>query len=216
MTRKILKMYSSLKRIIFFVTAVILVLGFITSSNFEKRVAINPEELLKNALNSERYISTDDLADRIINQDPSLVLIDVRDSMSFKRYSLTEAMNIPLKEILNEESKIYLNQNRFDVVLFSNDNLYADQAWMLCNRLGYKNLHVLEGGINTWFHTIINPPKPTEEMPDEAFKLYDVRKGASMYFGVEYPKKLIQPKKLLPKKVITVKKKKKMPIEGGC
>lgn len=218
MNRIKLKSLFSIWVMIILAVALVLVLGFIESSTIEKKVEISPEELLKNALNPERYISTDELADRIINQDPSLVLIDVRDSISFKKYSFPGATNIPLKKVLDKVSEDYLDQHRFDVVLYSNDNLYADQAWMLCNRLGYKNLHVLKGGINKWFHTIIKPPLPSEEMPDEAFKLYDFRMGASMYFGVHYPKKLVQPKpiKKVPKKVIPVKKKKKMPIEGGC
>ena len=114
---------------------------------------------------------------------------------------------------------MYLDQGQYNVVLFSNDNFYADQAWILCNRLDYKNLHVLEGGVNKWYNTIINPLKPTENMPTEAFELYTFRKAASMYFGVAYPEqfkvvaKKVTPK---PKKVITVKKKKKAPAEGGC
>ena len=104
-------------------------------------------------------------------------------------------------------------------MFFSNDNFYADQAWILCNRIGYKNLRVLKGGMNAWYNTIINPPKPTEDMPEEAFKLYDTRKAASMFFGVFYPEQVkpvevVKPK-IVPKKIITVEKK-KMPVEGGC
>ena len=55
-------------------------------------------------------------------------------------------------------------------------------------------------------------------MPAQAFELYTFRKAASMYFGVVYPEqvKVAQVKKVVPKKVIAVKKKKKLPAEGGC
>ena len=120
-----------------------------------------------------------------------------------------------------EDSNMYIDQDAYNIVFFSNDNFYADQAWALCTRLDYKNLHVLKGGVNQWFNTIINPAKPTENMPAEAFELYNFRKAASMYYGVVYPEQF-KPKKVVvrkappKKKVITVKKKKKAPAEGGC
>jgi len=191
--------------------------GLVLLPKYEKHEGINAKELLSNMVSPERYISTDELADKLVKQDPSFILIDVRDSISFKKNSLPNAINIPLKKILSEEASAYLDQDQFDVVLFSNDNFYADQAWILCSRLGYKNLRVLKGGINTWFQTIIDPPKPTENMPATAYELYSFRKAASMYFGVAYPeaiKKAVVKK--VPKKVRTVKKKKKRKPEGGC
>ncbi len=179
---------------------------------------IKPVQLLANVINPARYISTDEIAHKIISQDRSFILIDVRDEESYNKYTLPNAVHIPLKKILDEEFSMYVNQNQYDVIFFSNDNFYSDQAWVLCNRLGYKNQRVLKGGINMWFKTIINPPKPSENMPEEAFNLYSTRKASSMYFGVVYPEQVKAPepvKKVAPKQIITVKKVKKAP-EGGC
>ncbi len=132
---------------------------------------------------------------------------------------MPNAIHISLENLLDENSSSYLNQDQFDVILFSNDNYYADQAWLICNRLGYNNIRVLKGGINRCFHTIINPKKPLENEPGIASEEYSFRKAASMYFGVAYPdeykaKPIV---KIVPKKkVIPKKKKKKMPVEGGC
>lgn len=205
------------------ILAVILILlagGLVLLPKYQKHEGIKPEELLSNTVSPERYMTTDRLAHILINQDPSFILIDVRDEKSFASYSLPNAINIPLKKLLDEDSKNYLNQNQFDVVLFSNDHFYADQAWILCNRLGYKNMRVLKGGINEWYATIINPLKPADNMPATDFELYATRKAASMFFGVVYPEqfKVEAPKivKEAPKKVITIEKKKKAPAEGGC
>lgn len=202
--------------------AAILVLlagGLVLLPKYQKHEGIKPQELLSNVINPERYLSTDQLAHKLINKDPSFILVDVRDEKSYENYSLPNAINIPLKKLLDEDSEAYLNQNQFDVVLFSNDNFYADQAWILCNRLGYKNLRVLKGGTNRWFSTIINPLKPSEDMTAEEFELYSTRKAASMYFGVVYPDQVAiegsESKIEAPKKVITVQKKKKA-AEGGC
>ncbi len=205
------------------ILAVILILlagGLVLLPKYQKHEGIKPEELLSNTISSERYMTTDRLAHILINQDPSFILIDVRDEKSFVNYTLPNAINIPLKNLFNEENIGYLNQNQYDVVLFSNDHFYADQAWILCNRLGYKNMRVLKGGINEWYATIINPLKPADNMPATDFDLYATRKAASMFFGVVYPEqfKVEAPKivKEAPKKVITIEKKKKAPAEGGC
>lgn len=215
--RKLVK-FLSFRYVILAAVLILLAGGLVLLPKYEKHEGISPEELLSNAISPERYITTDELADRIINNDPSLLLIDVRDEKDFKTNSLPSAINIPLNKVLEEDSESYLDQDQYDVILFSNDNFYADQAWILCNRLGYENLHVLKGGINTWFHTIINPKKPTQNMASNEFELYSLRKAASMYFGVAYPQSIKQPvvKKVIPKKVITVKKKKKKVPEGGC
>ena len=232
LNRKLVK-FLSFRYIILASILIVLAGGLVLLPKYEKHEGITPEELLANAISPERYITTDELADKIINQDPTLLLIDVRDESAFKNYSLPGAINIPLKKILDEDSQPYLYQDEYDVILFSNDNFHSDQAWIICNRLDYENLHVLKGGINEWYNTIINPKKPTENMASNEFDLYSFRKAASMYFGVTYPEKVVKktvvkkyvPKSTAtvkstpaeaPKKVVPKKKKKKMPVEGGC
>ena len=200
--------------------AVILILlaaGLVLLPKYEKHEGIRPEILLGNAISSERYISTDELAEKIISQDPSFLLIDVRSEDSYTSYSIPNSINIPLDKLLDEDSEGYLNQDEFDVILYSTDNFCANQAWILCNRLEFKNLRVLNGGINAWYSTIINPKKPNENQPAKDFELYSFRKAASMYFGVSYQdQSKPSSKKTTPKKVVTIKKKKKKPVEGGC
>jgi sulfur-carrier protein adenylyltransferase/sulfurtransferase len=200
---------------------IILAGGLVFLPKYKKHEGIKPEELLSNVINPERYISTDELAHKIIAKDPSIILVDVRSKEDYNNYTISNAINIPLSKLLDEESELYLNQDQYDLVLFSNDNFYADQAWVLCNRLGYKNIKVLAGGVNQWFLTIINPPVPTENMAAVDFEKYTFRKAASMHFGVAYPEQIkvekpVVVKKAAPKKVVTIEKKKKAPVEGGC
>lgn len=202
-------------------TLVLSAVGLVLLPEYKKNEGINPKLFVKNAISTERYISTDVLADKLVNQDPTVLLIDTRTEKEFNDYSLPNAINIPLEKLLDEDFESYLDQEAFDVILFSNDNFYADQAWMLGNRLGYKNLYVLKGGLNEWFNTIISPKYPAETEPKEAFELYNFRKAAGMYFGVGITKRSVKStkseKKSAPaKKVITVKKKKKRVPEGGC
>ena len=215
--KKLTKILSFQYTILAFIL-ILLAGGLVLLPAKNKQKGIKPEKALSNAISPERYISTDELAHIIINQDPSFLLIDIRNEKDYKQYSLPNAVHIPIDKFLDEKNQDYLSQEAYTIVLFSNDYFLADQAWMLCNRLGYKNIRVLKGGINQWFNSIINPKKPSENMPLTAFKKYDFRKAASMYFGVAYPEqvKVVKQKKYSPKKIVTVKKKKKLPVEGGC
>ena len=208
------------KRYLFLTMLLILLAGgLVLLPKYKKHEGIKPELLLTHALSPERYITTDQLAHKLVNLDPSYILVDLRDETEFAKYTLPNAINIPLKKLLDENSIPYLNQSQYNVVLFSNNNLVADQAWILCNRLNYKNLFVLKGGLNNWFNTIINPPVPKENSPSTAYELFTFRKAASMYFGVVYPDQINidEPTTVAtPKKVITIQKKKKRQAEGGC
>lgn len=216
--RKIAKV-SSFRYTILALIFILLAGGLVLLPKYKKHEGIKPELLLNKVISPERYISTDEIASAIINQDPSYLLIDVRDSIEYEKYSIPNAINIPLEKILDPESDLYLNQDAYNVVFFSNEDFYANEAWIICTRLKYKNLRVMKGGINQWFNTIINPQVPDESSENLAFELYNTRKAASMYFGVAYPeqaKRNTTEEVKTPKIVVPVKKKKKMPTEGGC
>jgi rhodanese-related sulfurtransferase len=175
---------------------------------------VNPKEFVLNSMKSDKFLSTDELASRMINQDPNLLLIDVRPESEYNSFTLPNSVNVPLEKLLDEDYVSYIDQDAYDVVLFSNDNYASNQAWMIANRLGFKSIYVLKGGLYEWFNTIINPKEPKETDPKLAFEQYNKRKATGMYFGVGAPKSETKDKPV--KKVITVKKKKKRVAEGGC
>lgn len=220
MVKKKLAKVLSFRYVFLALILLILAGGLVLLPKVEKQEGIHVEQLLSRAVSPERYISTDEIAHKIIGQDPSFILVDVRDPKSFSEYSLPNAVNIPLRNLLDEEYEAYINQTQYDVIFYSNDNFFADQAWILGNRLGYQNLRVLKGGVNEWYNTIINPAVPKEQLAAEDFELYSTRKAASMFFGVMYPEQNRVEEPVVPKpaarQVVPVKKKKKRPVEGGC
>lgn len=206
------KRYAILASLLF-----IAALGLLVLPAYKKNERVTAEDLLAKVVNPERYITSDALAGKIIAKDPSVLLIDLRDEGEYTEYTLPGAFNIPFDKILDPGNEGYLNQDQYDIVLFSNNNLMADQAWLILTRKDYKNLHVLQGGINGWHTTILNPSKPTENMPKEAFERYNFRMAAALYFGVggetlQNDDKAGETKKL----VVPIIKKKKRKPEGGC
>lgn len=202
------------------VLLIILSGGLLLLPEIQKHEGLSPEYYVKNMLSTERYISTDELADRIINEDPALLIIDTRTTEEFKKFSLPNAINIPVSEIFNPGNNLYLDQEVYDIVLYSNDHFFAEEVWMLGNRLGYQRLYVLQGGLNAWFNTIIKPIYPDQTMSNEEFERYNFRKAAGKYFGVATDTiEIITEVKIAPtpkKKVVPKPKKKKRMPEGGC
>jgi rhodanese-related sulfurtransferase len=201
------------------ILAAILILlsgGLVLLPKYQKNEGITPEAFLLNVMSTERYISTDQLANSLINKDPSIMLIDVRSAKEYNAFSLQDAVNIPLADILKPDKTPYLSQDGYKVIFYSDDNFYADQAWLIAKRLGYKNIFVLKGGLNTWFNTILNPQEPKTTDSKQEFLKYNTRKAAAMYFGVggTVNSNAITPTKA-PKKIILTKTKKKA-VRGGC
>jgi rhodanese-related sulfurtransferase len=142
---------------------------------------IEPRQLLFELIQPTRYVSTDQVAKMIIQNDPSLELIDVRSASEFDKFTLPKAVNVPLDSLLVNKSN-YFGIPGTKVVFISNDDITADQAWILTKRLGYNSTYVMKGGLNCWMETIIDPKAPAEEESGLDFATYSFRKGAQLYF----------------------------------
>ncbi|MCF6170030.1 MAG: rhodanese-like domain-containing protein [Bacteroidales bacterium] len=173
-----------------------------------------PEELMWDIVQPTRYATTDQVARMIIEKDPTIELIDVRPFDEYTDFSLPGAVNIPLDSIVNENYQDYLGIQDMNAVFFSDDDIKADQAWVIARRMGYDNIYVMRGGLNCWVETIIRPEKPDETASRQEFEKYILRKGASMYFvgGAKMDENTGS-----KKTNVAVKRKKKAAVaEGGC
>lgn len=199
--------------IILAILFLILASGLLLLPERENYKQISPGELMRDVVQNTRYLTTDQVAQMIIEGDPTLELVDVRNEGDYFEYSLPRAINVPLDSILAEDYTGYFGIEDMNVVFFSNDDIKADQAWVIAKRMGYKSIYVMKGGLNCWIKTIIQPQSPAETASKEEFELYDFRKGASMYFtGAE-----ISAPASDGEQAVTVKRKKKSSVaEGGC
>jgi rhodanese-related sulfurtransferase len=170
---------------------------------------------IHNELNQNtHFFTTDEIANLLINEDPSLLLIDIRKEEDFLNYSLPGAMNLPIENLLEEDNLAYFDQDFNPIVLYGNATVIADQAWMLLRRLGYKNIFVMKGGLNEWVETILRPTLPsTAEADDEEMEKYLFRKSASQYFGKGGAQEETEVK--APKPVVK-KRKVETEVAGGC
>jgi rhodanese-related sulfurtransferase len=164
----------------------IIPLGLIIAAvpqNKTKPYMLTADQLLEEVNTRTQYITPEAVADMIINKDPSLQLIDVRSQEEFEKFSLQDAINIPLSDLLSDKYNDILNQDVKMNVFYSNGTVQSNEAWMITRQLGYTNNYVLEGGVNYWFDAILNPQKPATVNSDEEFAKYDFRKSAGQALG---------------------------------
>ena len=203
------------------IATIFIPLGLIIAAvpqNTTKPYKLTAPELLEEVVTKSQFISPDVVADMLINDDPSLQLIDVRSQDAFENFSLPGAINIPLPDLLSPQWEDVLNQDLKTNVFYSNGNVEANQAWMLTRHLGFRNNFVLQGGLNYWAEVIMNPSEPRKEDPDEEFARYDFRRAASRAFGngapMETDTTLTKTIPIKPPSLQKVVRKKK--AQGGC
>ena len=174
-----------------------------------------PELLLAAIDDPSRFLSTDDITDRLVKKDPALMLIDVRSESQFKAFSIPGAINIPVDSLLTASAQEMLNQKEMDKVFYSNADVTSDQAWIISKRIGLQRIYVMEGGVNKWFNTIVKAEKPAETSPTEAMELYQFRIAACQHFFGS-PEMTAAPKAAEAQKVTVVKKASGAASGGGC
>jgi len=209
-----------MKKIELYIFAVLLLGGIVAiflPDTKAKEHVIDEKELLYELNKDGRYISTDEVAQAIIENDQSFMFIDVRSPKEYEAYTIDGAVNIPADKVMDEEFDVYLKQDAYTVVLFSNGSSLADQTWLRLRSYDYKGHKVLKGGLNEWYSTILNPQKPiAKDLTAEEEEKYLFRKGASVYFtgaqvigtGVSKPKASSASKPII--------KRKKKAVSGGC
>ena len=200
------------------ISIVLVSLGLIMAAVPQNTTApykLTAQQMLAEAQSRNQMFSPDQVADLIINKDPSFQLIDVRSQEEFDKFHLPGAINIPLPDILNEQWQDILDQGVKMNIFYSNGTLNANKAWMITRQLGYKNNYILEGGLNYWAETIMNPNPPASTSPNEEFAKYDFRKGAGEALGGSVKSAASETNMQAPAPVIQQKPKKKR-VQGGC
>jgi rhodanese-related sulfurtransferase len=184
--------------------------------NTTKPYKLTIDEVVGQITEGAQYYSSDQIADYIIQKDPSIQLIDVRPKDEFETYHLPGAINIPLSDILSDEWLENLDQDIRTNVFYSNGTVISNQAWLICTQRGFKNNYVLQGGLNFWAETILNPKKPDQTAPNDEFAKYDFRKAMNAALGggvIEAQSAPVQSAGALP---AVEKKPKKKKAAGGC
>lgn len=178
---------------------------------------LSPEMLLDEIKDQTRYYSTDQVAKMIIENDPSILLVDVRTNKDFEAFKLPGSINIPMDSLLLPDPLALISDDARSIVFISRDGILAEQSWLLCKRWGMKNIHVMKGGLDRWVETILNPELPPEAAAGVEHDLYQARLGARQFFTGTGNVVTQSPSTTeRPQNIPVTPRKKKTATEGGC
>ena len=189
-------------------------IGILLMPQSDDRKQLQPELLLAAINDPSRFLTTDDITDRLVKKDPALMLIDVRPASEYIAFAIPGAINIPVDSLLSVSAKEQLSQDVMDKVFYSNSDVTSDQAWIICKRMGMKRIYVMQGGVNMWFNTIVKAEKPTEAASGKDMDLYQFRIAACQYFFGN-PVSSSSQAAVTPKKETKVVKKAAAKSSGG-
>ncbi len=194
------------------IAAVLFILAVIISLLFYERpkhlYSINTDSTLEMLMGNDYYITLDEI------NNPDFVLIDIRNQYEFEKGHLEGAINIYTPELLNENNSDVFNElkeNNKTVILYGNNPTETNPPFMLLYQLGYTNIKILLVNNTYSQNKLITKSSVIEKNSADinAF-IRESHKNASK--ALKPKQEIIKP----PKKIIPVKKKKKMPVEGGC
>ncbi|HRS02287.1 MAG TPA: YeeE/YedE thiosulfate transporter family protein [Bacteroidota bacterium] len=155
------------------------------------------------------YISPDELALRLINNDENIKIYDFRPPEQFAKVSLPNSINLKIVDLYRKGSnKLISGDPQIKKIIIANDEKDAITAEEIIKNKGYKNLYVLQGGMQAFTNDIINFKMPVTMagISPNLIATYTFRDNASKTI-----EQLIKDSK---KSNVIVKDKKR--VLGGC
>ncbi|MEM9398629.1 MAG: molybdopterin-synthase adenylyltransferase MoeB [Verrucomicrobiota bacterium] len=101
-------------------------------------------------------VTPDELVE-LKKNDPSLVILDVREQHEYEIAHIPEAKLIPLNEL---PKRIHELDTAHEIVIYCKGEQRTEDAYRKLQQAGFKKLRALEGGIDAWAEDI-DPDMPT-------------------------------------------------------
>ncbi len=196
---------------------IIIVIGFLTFRKPEYIYKLSTQEMVEQLYNIDTEMLPDEAMEIISYGDSLSVLVDLRNPYEYQKGFLGEAINIPVSDILQDESLAFFKTMQADsitVILYANTQLDANGSWMLLQQLGYTNIKILLGGYNYVtdenidYYDMPDIPEYFVEEPTIIFSEVISNMSSQSYEQTETENK--------PQTIQPIKRKKKAVAEGGC
>ena len=197
------------------VLLIILALGLVILPKKDDRKETDPKMLLNSIAEKSRYLSVDQVTHRIIENDPSLMLIDLRPAAQYRSFALPGAINILPDSLLSQSNIDLFSQPGKDKVLYASADLTPEKAWLLCKRYSLDRVYIMKGGLNEWYETIIKEQTPISTASSTDLDLISFRNAARQYFtgsGVQ----TVAPAAVSREKIQVTRKAPEKASGGGC
>lgn len=161
-------------------------------------------------------ISPAELLNLMHDSKLKIIPLDVRKEQYYNQFHLQGAMHVPLDCVLDKAGEFQFELANTVVVIMSNDELEATEAWKILKAESVPNVYILEGGINKWLDTYAsddfnkNNRISLGELDQLAYR-FDAATG-SRHPAAE-PNPNILDLNYEPKVILELKR---APVSGGC
>lgn len=217
-----LKIYAALpprKRMGILAIILGIIAVFIGEPQDNTTTSVNIKELSMTAGDNVNTVIVQKLSNWIIQGKMDYRLVDLRTEAEYEEY------NIPSSECVSMSSltKSELMRNE-KIILYSNDDIVASQAWFILKSDSYQSVSILKNGMEAWKNEIVFPSCNCEEHSTPELKQLHAKKAEVAKFfggvmqadaGSNSKVKKDLPKLSAPKKV-TLKTNRKKPAREGC
>jgi rhodanese-related sulfurtransferase len=172
---------------------------------------LKPSEMLREMADPGQFLSPDEAAWILVNEDTLYRFIDVRSTADFLSVHIPGAINIPFSELMNPDWAGYLAEPGRTKILYSNGTVLAAQAWMVCTQKGFGDFKVMDGGLNHWFDKVMESEFSGTRITAADNKIFETRYRARDYF-----KLMNSLPDSLKKAYLEVKRIQETELVGGC
>lgn len=193
------------------ITILVVIIALLTYKKPKHLYAINTQQALAQIINNPIVKLKD------FNPKNS-ILIDIRNQYEFDLGHIKNAININSADILNDvnfETFATIKEDAKSIILYGNTPSEAVPPLMILQQLGFNNTKILAVSNSLNQDTLITTSIEIEKKGVTINQFIE----ASVIKVNKLMKSKPKPKpvgKIVAKKIIPKKKKKKMPIEGGC
>lgn len=187
-----------------FILAVII--GLLMYERPQNIFELNTKATLENLTDNNFFVDLNDI------NNANYAIIDVRSEYEYDKGHLKNAKNIYTPEILKESNLDYfknLKEAGKTAVLYGSNPEEVNTPLLILYQLGYNNIKLLKAKNTYLQNKLITTPIEVEKSEADIASFI---KESAKNKDVAVPVKVVAP----VKKVITVQKQKKMPVEGGC
>ncbi|KAF0108629.1 MAG: Rhodanese-related sulfurtransferase [Anaerolineaceae bacterium] len=113
-----------------------------------QNVQLSPDKALEGRM---AQIHPGELLASLADQKLNIVMLDVRSEADYNLFHIKGAQNVPLDEIRAlAPGLLSENSSNTIIVLMSNDEAAATEAWKVLQAESVPNVYILEGGVNNW------------------------------------------------------------------
>ncbi|MFC1793623.1 rhodanese-like domain-containing protein [Planctomycetota bacterium] len=146
-------------------------------------VIFSESQLLEAVEMAQDHIEPEELAERMLRQEPSLIVVDIRPVVEYLDYHLPNALNIQMKDL---HQALIPYKNAGTIVLYSNGMTHPVQARDSLYRNGYTNAYILTDGLNGFIERCLTPVSLRDEiLPKETAD--KIRAWRAFFLGLAIP-----------------------------